>query len=170
MAPGVTLPDALPETLPEAVAPVPPGAVLVSVAVDEDEGLLDGVVGVAGAGLAGGVLTVVLELVVVPLVPGRSQPVMAAVARARTATAGMSVFMESPFDELRVEPKRNTRMRRASRASLCASCSTRFRVHIFFRARETVSPASGAACKPFNRISQRRAENGAVPGGGGAGK
>lgn len=126
MPPGVTLPDALPETLPEAVAPVPPGAVLVSVAVDEDEGLLDGVVGVAGAGLAGGVLTVVLELVVVPLVPGRSQPVMAAVARARTATAGMSVFMESPFDELLLGiaglkaglKRKGTRMSRASRASL----------------------------------------------------
>lgn len=85
--PGAGERVALPDTLPDAVLP---GVVEAEVSVlDEDDALE------VGGGVVG-VTVVELLLLLVPLpfpVFGRSQPVTAAVANARTATTGMIFFM-----------------------------------------------------------------------------
>lgn len=81
---------------------LPLGVVTVVELLVSDE--LDGVALLVGGGVVvlelGGVVVVVVVLLVVPALL-RSHPVAATVARARTATTGMSLFMTSPVFVMR---------------------------------------------------------------------
>lgn len=77
------------------VVALPLGVVTVVELVSDELELVGGVVLLVLGGGEAGVVVVVLVVLVVPALL-RSQPVAATVARARTATTGMSLFMTSP--------------------------------------------------------------------------
>jgi len=113
--------EALPLTEPEVLGVVlaleEELGVVVSVALLED---VDGVLLV----VAGDVVEVVLVLVPALL---RSQPVTAAVATARTATRGMSLFMTSPFGvryECQTNPSRGPGTAGVQHGATCTTCAS----------------------------------------------